>query len=392
MNKSIFIKSFLAILEREIIKLINQKGRLLSSLIRPSLWLFIFAAGFGNIFGISIIPPYETYITYQVYVLPGLIGIIMLYNGMQSSLSMVYDREMGMMRLLLVSPIPRWYMLLSKIVASTILWSDLSNNYVVLLLATILSFGFIGFYDDYKKLVQSSSAGIQGRLKLILQLFIATILTLFLYTYLETGTTESVVPFFKQYSFYLSYLFIPWSIFIIVGSSNAVNLTDGLDGLAILPCILIASAFVLFSYVHGNINISEYLLIPYITGSGEIAIFAASMVGAGLGFLWFNSYPAEIFMGDCGSLSLGASLGLLAVMLKQELAFAIMSGIFIAEVLSVIIQVLSFKLRSGKRVFKMAPLHHHYELSGVSEPKIIVRFWIITFILVLVALSSLKIR
>ena len=279
-----------------------------------------------------------------------------------------------------------------SVVASTILWSDLSNNYVVLLLATILSFGFIGFYDDYKKLVQSSSAGIQGRLKLILQLFIATILTLFLYTYLETGTTESVVPFFKQYSFYLSYLFIPWSIFIIVGSSNAVNLTDGLDGLAILPCILIASAFVLFSYVHGNINISEYLLIPYITGSGEIAIFAASMVGAGLGFLWFNSYPAEIFMGDCGSLSLGASLGLLAVMLKQELAFAIMSGIFIAEVLSVIIQVLSFKLRSGKRVFKMAPLHHHYELSGVSEPKIIVRFWIITFILVLVALSSLKIR
>ena len=209
---------------------------------------------------------------------------------------------------------------------------------------------------------------------------------------MDTGSIESVFPFLKDNSFYLGILFIPWAIFILIGSSNAVNLTDGLDGLAILPCILIASAFVIFSYVHGNINISEYLLIPYIEGTGEIAIFSASLVGAGLGFLWFNSYPAEIFMGDCGSLSLGSSLGLLAIILKQELAFAIMSGIFIAEALSVIIQVMSFKLRKGKRVFKMAPLHHHYELSGLSEPKIIMRFWIITFILVLIALSTLKIR
>ena len=282
--------------------------------------------------------------------------------------------------------------IISSVVISTILWSDLSNNYILTLLFGILGFGAIGFYDDYKKLIKRNSDGIKGRFKLLLQIIFASIITLFLYFFMDTGSIESVFPFLKENSFYLGILFIPWSIFILVGSSNAVNLTDGLDGLAILPCILIASAFVIFSYVHGNINISSYLLIPYIEGAGETAIFAASLVGAGLGFLWFNSYPAEIFMGDCGSLSLGSSLGLLAIILKQELAFAIMSGIFVAEALSVIIQVASFKLRKGKRIFKMAPLHHHYELSGLSEPKIIMRFWIITFILVLIALATLKIR
>ena len=282
--------------------------------------------------------------------------------------------------------------IISSVVISTTLWADLSNNYILILLFGILGFGAIGFYDDYKKLIKRNSDGIKGRLKLLLQIIFASIITLFLYFFMDTGSIESVFPFLKENSFYLGILFIPWSIFILVGTSNAVNLTDGLDGLAILPCILIASAFVIFSYVHGNINISSYLLIPYIEGTGEVAIFAASLVGAGLGFLWFNSYPAEIFMGDCGSLSLGSSLGLLAIMLKQELAFAIMSGIFVAEALSVIIQVASFKLRKGKRIFKMAPLHHHYELSGLSEPKIIMRFWIITFILVLIALATLKIR
>ena len=282
--------------------------------------------------------------------------------------------------------------IISSVVISTILWSDLSNNYILTLLFGILGFGAIGFYDDYKKLIKRNSDGIKGRLKLLLQIIFASIITLFLYFFMDTGSIESVFPFLKENSFYLGILFIPWSIFILVGSSNAVNLTDGLDGLAILPCILIASAFVIFSYVHGNINISSYLLIPYIEGAGETAIFAASLVGAGLGFLWFNSYPAEIFMGDCGSLSLGSSLGLLAIILKQELTFAIMSGIFVAEALSVIIQVASFKLRKGKRIFKMSPLHHHYELSGLSEPKIIMRFWIITFILVLIALATLKIR
>ena len=279
-----------------------------------------------------------------------------------------------------------------SVVISTILWSDLRNQYVLLLLFGILSFGLIGFYDDYKKLIKKNSDGIKGRLKLLFQIISASLITIYLFIYMDTGHNSSVMPFLKDNSFQLGILFIPWSVFILVGSSNAVNLTDGLDGLAILPCILIASAFVIFSYVHGNVNISEYLLIPYIEGSGELAIFSASLVGAGLGFLWFNSYPAEIFMGDCGSLSLGSSLGLLAIILKQELAFAIMSGIFIAEVLSVILQVSSYKLRNGKRIFKMSPLHHHYELSGLSEPKIIMRFWIITFILVLIALSSLKIR
>ena len=282
--------------------------------------------------------------------------------------------------------------IISSVVISTTLWADLSNNYILILLFGILGFGAIGFYDDYKKLIKRNSDGIKGRLKLLLQIIFASIITLFLYFFMDTGSIESVFPFLKENSFHLGILFIPWSIFILVGTSNAVNLTDGLDGLAILPCILIASAFVIFSYVHGNINISSYLLIPYIEGTGEVAIFAASLVGAGLGFLWFNSYPAEIFMGDCGSLSLGSSLGLLAIILKQELAFAIMSGIFVAEALSVIIQVASFKLRKGKRIFKMAPLHHHYELSGLSEPKIIMRFWIITFILVLIALATLKIR
>jgi len=283
-------------------------------------------------------------------------------------------------------------MIIFSVVISTLLWSDLKNNYILILLFGILGFGLIGFYDDYKKLIKKNSDGIKGRSKLFFQIVIASLITIFLYTYMETGSIKSIVPFMKDNSFYLGILFIPWAIFILVGSSNAVNLTDGLDGLAILPCILIASSFVIFAYAHGNMIISEYLLISYIEGSGEIAIFAASLVGAGLGFLWFNSYPAEIFMGDCGSLSLGSSLGLLAIILKQELAFAIMSGIFIAEVMSVILQVLSFKFRNGKRIFKMAPLHHHYELSGLSEPKIIMRFWIVTFILVLLALSTLKIR
>ena len=279
-----------------------------------------------------------------------------------------------------------------SVLISTVLWADLKNHYILILLFGIFSFGLIGFYDDYKKLIQKNSDGIKGRVKFLLQVFFSSIITLYLFFYMQTGELASVLPFLKDNSFFLGILFIPWSIFILVGSSNAVNLTDGLDGLAILPCILIASAFVIFAYVHGNFNISNYLLIPYIENSGETAIFAASLVGAGLGFLWFNSYPAEIFMGDCGSLSLGCSLGLLAIILKQELAFAIMSGIFIAEVFSVMLQVASFKLRKGKRIFKMAPLHHHYELSGLSEPKIIMRFWIITFILVLIALSTLKIR
>ena len=279
------------------------------------------------------------------------------------------------------------------IISSTLLWSDLTNIYVWTLVFVSLSLGSLGLIDDILKIKYKNSSGLKSKYKFIGQLLIGTVALIILIKFSNHEYLFNLYfPFFKNLILNLGLFFIPFGLFVIIGASNAVNLTDGLDGLAILPCILIASAFVIFAYVHGNINISQYLLIPYVEGSGEVAIFAASLVGAGLGFLWFNSYPAEIFMGDCGSLSLGSSLGLLAIILKQELAFAIMSGIFIAEVLSVIIQVTSFKMRNGKRVFKMAPLHHHYELSGLSEPKIIMRFWIVTFILVLIALSTLKIR
>ncbi|MBH44452.1 MAG: phospho-N-acetylmuramoyl-pentapeptide-transferase [Gammaproteobacteria bacterium] len=279
-----------------------------------------------------------------------------------------------------------------SIILTTLLWSELNNRYIWILLFILTTFGIIGFYDDYKKYIQSSSDGIKGKNKFFLQIFFSALAIIYLYiNYLDVTELTLILPFFKDFSFFMGILFIPWCIFIIVGSSNAVNLTDGLDGLAILPCILIAAAFVVFAYVQGNINIANYLLIPYLKDASEISIFAGAIVGSGLGFLWYNSYPAEIFMGDVGSLSLGAVLGTMAILLRQEIAFAIMSGVFIAEVLSVIIQVLYFK-RTKKRIFKMSPLHHHFELSGWAEPKIIVRFWIITFILVLIALASLKIR
>ena len=279
-----------------------------------------------------------------------------------------------------------------SIILTTLLWSELNNRYIWILLFILTTFGIIGFYDDYKKYIQSSSDGIKGKNKFFLQIFFSALAIIYLYiNYLDVTELTLILPFFKDFSFFMGILFIPWCIFIIVGSSNAVNLTDGLDGLAILPCILIAAAFVVFAYVQGNINIANYLLIPYLKDASEISIFAGAIVGSGLGFLWYNSYPAEIFMGDVGSLSLGAVLGTMAILLRQEIAFAIMSGVFIAEVLSVIIQVLYFK-RTKKRIFKMSPLHHHFELRGWAEPKIIVRFWIITFILVLIALASLKIR
>ncbi len=279
-----------------------------------------------------------------------------------------------------------------SIILTTLLWSELNNRYIWILLFILTTFGIIGFYDDYKKYIQSSSDGIKGKNKFFLQIFFSALAIIYLYiNYLDVTELTLILPFFKDFSFFMGILFIPWCIFIIVGSSNAVNLTDGLDGLAILPCILIAAAFVVFAYVQGNINIANYLLIPYLKDASEISIFAGAIVGSGLGFLWYNSYPAEIFMGDVGSLSLGAVLGTMAILLRQEIAFAIMSGVFIAEVLSVVIQVLYFK-RTKKRIFKMSPLHHHFELSGWAEPKIIVRFWIITFILVLIALASLKIR
>ena len=279
-----------------------------------------------------------------------------------------------------------------SIILSTLLWSDIFNKNIWILTFILISFGMVGFYDDYQKFIHSSSDGISGKKKLALQIIIAALVAYFIFiNSVNSIELELMLPFLKNFSLYLGVLFIPWSILVIIGSSNAVNLTDGLDGLAILPCILIAAAFVLFAYVEGNFNISNYLLIPYIPGVSEIAIFSSTIVGAGLGFLWYNSYPAEIFMGDVGSLSLGAVLATIAILLRLEIVYAIMGGVFVVEALSVMVQVTSYKM-FGKRVFKMSPIHHHFELKGWPEPKIIVRFWIITFVLVLIALASLKIR
>ena len=279
-----------------------------------------------------------------------------------------------------------------SIVLSTLLWADILNKNIWILLFVILSFGGIGFYDDYKKFILSSSDGIKGKTKLFYQIVFSGVVASYIF-YTSSNEMEIMLtaPFFKDFALYLGVFFIPWVIFVITGSSNAVNLTDGLDGLAILPCILIAAAFVLFAYVEGNFNIANYLLIPYLPEVSEVAIFSSAVVGSGLGFLWYNSYPAEIFMGDVGSLSLGAALASIAVILRLEIVYALMGGVFVVEALSVIIQVSYYKLYK-KRIFLMSPIHHHFEEKGWPEPKIIVRFWIITFILVLIALASLKIR
>jgi phospho-N-acetylmuramoyl-pentapeptide-transferase len=249
-------------------------------------------------------------------------------------------------------------LILTAIAAATVLWADLENHYVWIVLFVTLSFGVIGYVDDYKKL---------------------------------EAQTSLLIPYFKDLAIPLGMFQVVVTYFFIVGFSNAVNLTDGLDGLAIMPTVLVGGALGLFAYVTGNTNFAEYLDIPYVAGTGEILVFCAAMAGAGLGFLWFNTYPAQVFMGDIGALSLGAALGVVAVVVRQEIVLAIMGGVFVMETLSVIIQVASFKL-TGKRVFRMAPLHHHFELKGWAEPKVIVRFWIITFILVLIGLASLKIR
>ena len=279
------------------------------------------------------------------------------------------------------------------IVVSTLLWCDLSNRYVWLLLFVLISFSAIGFVDDFRKVVQKSSRGLPGRWKYCWQSLLAVIVALVLYFSINTpAETQLVIPFFKNVTLNLSWGFIILSYFVIVGSSNAVNLTDGLDGLALMPIVLVGGALGVFAYLSGNYLSANYLAIPYLPGIGELVVFCGGLVGAGLGFLWFNAYPAQVFMGDVGSLGLGAVLGALAVMVRQELVFFLMGGIFVVETLSVILQVGYFKLSHGKRLFLMAPLHHHFELKGWSEPKVIVRFWIITFVLVLLGLATLKLR
>ncbi len=283
-------------------------------------------------------------------------------------------------------------LILAAVVFSVFCWGDLSNKYLWLVLFMTVSFGVIGWIDDLTKLKTQSSNGLTSRQKFFWQSLSAFIGIIIFYTY-STNPLETslIIPFFKDFSLPLGLFFIFFSYFVIVGSSSAVNLTDGLDGLAIMPSVMIAAALGVLGYASGNIIISDYLNIPYLPLSGEMLVFCGAIVGSGIGFLWFNTYPAQVFMGDVGSLSLGAALGAIAVMIRQEIVFAIMAGVFVAETLSVMIQVTSYKL-TGKRVFKMAPLHHHFELSGWAEPKIIVRFWIITLILILIGFATLRLR
>ncbi len=283
-------------------------------------------------------------------------------------------------------------LILVAIAVSTLLWADLSNHYVWVVLLVTLLFGVIGFVDDYIKLVRQDPKGLISRYKYFWQSVVGAGAAVFLYiTASVPAETQLIVPFFKEIIIPLGGWYLLLAYLVIVGSSNAVNLTDGLDGLAIMPTVMVAAALGLFAYVAGHAEFSRYLQIPFVPGSGELVVFCAALVGAGLGFLWFNTYPAQVFMGDVGALSLGAALGVVAVVVRQELVLLIMGGVFVIETLSVMIQVASYKLR-GKRVFLMAPIHHHYELKGWPEPRIIVRFWIITVFLVLVGLATLKIR
>ncbi len=283
-------------------------------------------------------------------------------------------------------------MIVSVIVLSTLLWADLRNFYVWLVLYVLIGFAVIGWLDDYLKISRGNSAGLPGRWKYLLQSLVGLSAVLLLYFYgHDSFRNELVMPFVQDTHWSLGWWMIPLGYFVIVGASNAVNLTDGLDGLAIMPTVMIAAALGLFAYLAGHAVFSQYLYIAKVPGAGELAVFCAAMVGAGLGFLWFNTYPAQVFMGDVGALALGAALGIGALIVRQELVFFIMAGVFVMETVSVILQVASFKLR-GKRIFRMAPIHHHFELKGWAEPKVIVRFWIISLVLVLVGLATLKIR
>lgn len=283
-------------------------------------------------------------------------------------------------------------MVLIAFVVSVVLWGDLTNRYVWLVLFVTVGFGIVGAYDDYRKLVLKNSRGLPARWKYIWQSLIGLIAAIYLFSIATTPEqTALIIPFMKNMAIPLGVWFILVAYLVVVGSSNAVNLTDGLDGLATLPTVLVAAALGVFTYLTGNSLFANYLYIPFIPGVGELTIVCAALVGAGFGFLWFNTYPAQIFMGDMGSLAMGATLGIIAVIVRQELVLFIMGGIFVAETLSVVLQVGSYKLRK-KRIFRMAPLHHHYELAGLAEPKVIVRFWIVTFILVLLGLASLKLR
>lgn len=308
------------------------------------------------------------------------VGQVVRDDGPQSHLSKAGTPTMG------------GTLVLICIMLSTLLWSDLTNRYVWLVLVVTFGFGAIGYWDDYRKLVLKHSRGMPARQKYLCQSLLGLGAACYLYfTAKAPVETQLIIPFFKNLSLTMGPFFIIFTYFVVVGSSNAVNLTDGLDGLAIMPAVMIAGALGIFAYATGNSHHANYLAIPYVPGVGELVIFCGALVGSGLGFLWFNTYPAQIFMGDVGALALGAALGIIAVIVRQEIVFFLMSGIFVLETVSVILQVGSYKL-TGKRIFKMAPIHHHFELKGWPEPRVIVRFWIITFVLVLCGLATLKLR
>jgi len=283
-------------------------------------------------------------------------------------------------------------LILVAIGVSTLLWANLKNPYVWVVLAVMAVFGAVGWVDDYRKVVEKNSRGLPGRWKYLWQSVAGIGAAVFLFSYARTPIeTSLIVPFFKSVIIPLGIFYMVLTYFVIVGTSNAVNLTDGLDGLAIMPTVMVAGALAVFAYLTGNIKFATYLHIPYVAGSGELVVICGSIVGAGLGFLWFNAYPAQVFMGDVGALALGAVLGVMAVIVRQEIVLFIMGGVFVMETVSVMLQVASFKL-TGRRIFRMAPIHHHYELKGWPETKVVVRFWIISFMLVLVGLSTLKLR
>lgn len=284
-------------------------------------------------------------------------------------------------------------MIILAIAVSTLLWADLSNRYIWVVLFVTLGFGLVGWMDDYIKIKNRRNLGLTAKQKYLSLSFIGLSTALYLYFSATTSTeTTLFLPVLKGAHWQMGLLFIPWVYLVIVGASNAVNLTDGLDGLAIMPTILVAGGLGIFAYVSGNATMATYLGIPRVAGAGELMVFCSAIFGAGLGFLWFNAYPAQVFMGDVGALALGAALGIVAVLVRQEIVLAIMGGVFVLEALSVIMQVSYFKLTKGKRIFRMAPLHHHYEKKGWPEPRVIVRFWIITVVLVMIGLATLKVR
>ena len=308
------------------------------------------------------------------------IGQTVRAEGPQSHLSKAGTPTMGGALILIV------------ILITTLLWGDLGSRHVWVVLATTMAFGLIGWVDDYLKISRKNSAGLIARYKYFWQSLVGLAAAVFLYVTAQLpAETELIVPFFKAVAIPLGAGFVVLSYLMIVGMSNAVNLTDGLDGLAILPTVMVGAALGLIAYVAGNSEFSAYLQIPYIPGAGELSVFCGALIGAGLGFLWFNTYPAQVFMGDVGALALGAALGIVAIIVRHEIVLLIMGGLFVLETASVIMQVASYRL-TGKRIFRMAPIHHHFELKGWPEPKVIVRFWIVTLVLVTIGLSTLKLR